>query len=234
MKNRSHVKYDFLAYKKGSSCLHKCPTWIKLLLIPVISITFLCLPPQCAVCFSIFQFLLACFLHFSLREQLKDIKPVFLYVVILIIFKVILEISGGNFDFKTDFSWENSKETVFLLVKLVTVLQSTALLFRTTTSLELREGISSIENAVRNVFHLKGKNTFTDTVFLFLNFIPMVSKIWEESKKAYLARGGKNSPKMYVKLLLVLFCVGIKKACNQAKAIEIRTPDEPELLHSEE
>ena len=57
---------------------------------------------------------------------------------------------------------------------------------------------------------------------MFLNFIPLVSKIWEQSKKAWLARGGKNFVKMYLALLPVLFSVGMKKAYNMSRAIAIR------------
>ena len=89
-------------------------------------------------------------------------------------------------------------------------MQSASLVFKTSTSLELREGIFKIEKLVRKILHLKNKATFTDTFSMFLNFIPLVSKIWEQSKKAWLARGGKNFVKMYLALLPVLFSVGMK------------------------
>ncbi|MCR4742928.1 MAG: hypothetical protein K5866_08695 [Treponema sp.] len=50
----------------------------------------------------------------------------------------------------------------------------------------------------------------------------MVSKIWNQSKKAWLARGGKISIKMYKVLIPLLFSVGMKKAYNMARAISIR------------
>lgn len=57
---------------------------------------------------------------------------------------------------------------------------------------------------------------------MFLNFIPMLSQIWEQSKKAWFARGGKKGIRMYGTLLPVLFSVGLKKAYNQARAISLR------------
>ena len=57
---------------------------------------------------------------------------------------------------------------------------------------------------------------------MFLNFIPMVTKIWTQAQKAWFARGGKKSIKMYLSLLPVLFSVGMKKAWNTARAIESR------------
>ena len=216
-------KYSAFSYKNGSSPLHKCPPAIKLVLIPIISIVFLFLPPLFICIFAITQFFIACTLRFSLREQFKDLKPVFLYAAMLFIFQLILNLSNGTFSFQDSFSWQNNKETIFALIKLLSFFQSSSLLFRTTTSLELRDGISTIESEIRKIFQLKNKNNFTNAIFLFLNFIPIVSKIWQESKKAYLARGGKRNLKMYFTLLPVLFSVGIKKAYNQARALEIRS-----------
>ena len=108
------------------------------------------------------------------------------------------------------------------MIKIFSVLQSASLVFKTSTSLELREGIWTIEKHVRKMFHLKEKNLVTDAVSLFLNFIPMVSKIWEQSKRAWLARGGRKGVIMYLRLLPVLFFVGMKKAYNAARAVSIR------------
>lgn len=113
-------------------------------------------------------------------------------------------------------------ETLFLLVKLFCVMQSASLVFKTSTLLQLREGIGSIEETIRKIFHLKQRNTFTNILSMFLNFVPMLAQIWEQSKKAWKARGGKAGIKMYAVLLPVLFSIGMKKAYNQARAIAIR------------
>lgn len=113
-------------------------------------------------------------------------------------------------------------ETIFLLLKLFCVMQSASIVFKTSTLLQLREGIGQIEGAVRKVLHLKKNTVFTNAISMFLNFIPMLSQIWEQSKKAWFARGGKKGIKMYSVLLPVLFSVGMKKAYNQARAISIR------------
>lgn len=92
-------------------------------------------------------------------------------------------------------------------------MQSASLMFKTSTSLELRDGIGRVFGY---------KSVITNALFMFLNFIPMVSKIWEQSKKAWIARGGKENIKMYTTLLPVLFSVGLKKAYNAARAVSIR------------
>lgn len=216
-------KYSAFSYKSGSSFLHKCPAWIKLLFIPLVNILFLCLPVYFAVGLILFQFAVACILRFSFGEQAADLKPVIFYAVLLVFMQVLGEVFGGNVEFWKSFTWDAEKESVFMLVKLFCVMQSASLVFKTSTSLELREGIGKIESAIRKFLHLKNKNSFTDTISLFLNFIPMVSKIWKQSKRAWIARGGKTGVKMYLTLLPVLFSVGMKKAYNSARALSIRS-----------
>lgn len=215
-------KYSAFSYKAGDSFLHKCPAWIKILFIPVMNILFLCLPIYFALGLIAVQFVIACVLRFTLREQLADLKPVLWYAAFVLLMDVLMCCGSGKFNFAEVFSWNNQKETVFLLVKIFSVLQSASLVFKTSTSLEMREGIWTIEKAVRKFLHLKEKNIVTDTVSMFLNFIPMVSKIWEQSVRAWVARGGKKGVKMYLKLLPVLFFVGMKKAYNAARAMEVR------------
>lgn len=209
------VKYSLFSYKKGTSFLHKCPSWIKILFIPLINILFLCLPPQFSLFLIIFQTILAFCLKFSLAEQLEDLKPIIYYAVLLFFFQIFLWLFSGPTleNLKNRFSWESKKDTVFLLLKLFAVMQSASLVFKTSTSLEMREGIAKIFGR---------KSAITNAISMFLNFLPMVSKIWQQSKKVWNARGGKNGIKMYAVLLPVLFSVGMKKAYNAAKAVQIR------------
>lgn len=231
------------SYKSGSSFLHRTPAWIKLLFIPLINILFLCLPAYFALGLILIQFVVAFCLRFSVKEQLADVKPVLYYAVLLYGFKLILWIisfaGAMNVTEGTDPSAVDSfftqgavslvsffsifdSETFFLLVKLFCVMQSASLVFKTSTLLQLREGIGLIESTVRKFLHLKKQNSFTNVISMFLNFIPMLAQIWEQSKKAWIARGGKKGIKMFGVLLPVLFSVGMKKAYNQARAISIR------------
>ena len=219
-------KYSLFSYKSGNSFLHKCPSWIKLLFIPAAGILLLVLPWQFSLAAFLGFALLGFMIHISAREQFTDIKPVFFYAVLLCVFQ-ILTLDFKNLQsilssFADTFSWNNQKETVLFLLKLTAVMQSASLLFKTSTSLELREGINLIESRIRIVLHLKRENTFSELLFMFLNFIPMISGIWQQLSRAWLARGGKNGIKMYVSLLPVLFYVSMKKAWNLSRAIDIR------------
>ena len=238
--------YSAFSYINGNSFLHKCPAWCKILFIPFINICFLFLPVYFCFCLIIIQFITAFCLKFSLKQQFADLKPVIYYGFLLFAMDFFLCIFSKEFDFASHFTFKNtsgqgslslkaltqpflgfitnpkSKRNCFLLAKLFCMMQSASLFFKTSTSLELRNGIELIEYRIRKIFHLKEKTVFTNTVYMFLNFIPQISQIWAKTKCAWIARGGKKSVKMYAVLLPVLFSVGMKKAYNTARAVEIR------------
>lgn len=224
--------YTAFSYKSGNSFVHRIPAWIKLIFIFVFNILIFSLPASVAIFFLFIQFILCCCLHFTLREQLEDLKPVIYYAFLLYLFNIIsfcisLMIEGTNLSV-----FENAKkllvetflnkETFFMMAKLFCIMQSTSIIYKTSTSLEIREGVGVIESAIRKFLHLKNKQTLTNTISLFVTFIPMVFSVWAQIKKSWYARQGKNGIKMYLTLLPVLFSVGMKRAYNSAKAIAIR------------
>ena len=212
-------------YKIGNTFLHRCPVSCKLLLIPLISIIVFSFPPQICLALIIIQFILALLLHFSFLEIISDLRPVFYYFIILLlveIFSLIFEIFPfiTQSDFNSiksnlinHFSWETQKSTVFMLMKILCLFQTTSLLFKTSTQLQIKECLEKI----------KLLSGFAFVLSMFINFIPITSKIWNQTKKAWFVRGGKKGIKMYVTLLPVLFSVGMKKAWNMSRAIEART-----------
>ena len=209
-----------LSYKQGTSFLHRWPAWIKILVIPAVSIAAFYLPPVFALCILALQTLVSFVLRFTVREQLADLRPVIYYAVLLFIAKLIgsaaVVISGGSFYWK-DFII-SEKETWLLLLKLFCVMQSASLVFKTSTSLQIREGLEKIEIAITR----KKKAPVAQTLSIFICFIPQVSKNWQQATRAWKARGGKKSLRMLVVLLPVFFSVGMKQAYNSARAISIR------------
>jgi len=221
--------------------LHRCPAWVKILILPLISLSIFYLPPCFALALIALQTLVSFLLHFTVREQARDLKAVFYYAVFLIFVKIIgnlaAAISAGtlsSFDLsafpQTLLSFLISeKETWLLLLKLFCVIQTASLIFKTSTSLQIREGLEVMELTVRKCLHLKplvdGRpNTpVVQAVSLFICFIPQVSKNWQQAKRAWKARGGKNSLRMFLVLLPVFFSVGMKQAYNSARAISART-----------
>ena len=232
------------SYKSGSSFMHRCPAWIKILLIPMVSIAVFNLPFYCVIGLCIAQIILASVLRFTIREQLRDLKAVLYYAVFLIFAKVvggvgagvaagkISEIKISDIPQLTAAFFLSEAATWGLLLRLLCVMQTASLIFKTSTSLQIREGLESLELAVRRAFGKlfrprRAESTprhapVAQAVSLFICFIPQVSKNWHQSERAWKARGGRKSLKMFVVLLPVFFSVGMKQAYNTAKAISAR------------
>lgn len=191
------------SYKPGSSFLHRCPAIVKILVVPLLSIFIFVLPVW--FCFGMIAllFVLALALHFTLREIFTDLKVVFFYALMLAVVKGITLLAGGDTG--------SCIETLFMLSKLLCMMQLASIFLRTSTSLELRRG-----------FEIFGVNAVTHTLSLFVCFIPLVSKIWRQTEQAWRMRAGKNSIKKYIVLLPVFFSVGMKQAYSMARACLIR------------
>ena len=229
------------SYKQGSSFLHRCPAWIKIVLLPIISLSIFYLPPYFALALIALQTLVSFLLHFTVREQSRDLKAVFYYAIFLIFVKIIgnlaAAISDGTLSAFELASFPQTvlafliseKETWLLLLKLFCIIQTASLIFKTSTSLQIREGLEVMELAVRKWLHLKplvdGRPNapVAQAVSLFICFIPQVSKNWQQAERAWKARGGRKSLRMFIVLLPVFFSVGMKQAYNSARAISART-----------
>ena len=212
------------SYKPGTSFIHHCPVWIKLLFIPVVSVVSFKLPFYFALGLCVAQMILAFILHFTIREQLRDLKAVLYYAIFLIFAKVIGNIAANGF---SDIPQRAAtfliaeRETWLLLLRLLCVMQTASLLFKTSTSLQIREGLERIETSIRRKPHAP----VAQAVSLFICFIPQVSKNWQQAERAWLARGGRRSLRMFIVLLPVFFSVGMKQAYSTARAISARSPE---------
>lgn len=191
------------SYKPGNSLLHRCPAIVKILIVPVLSVLIFMLPVWFSLGMIVLQLVVALALHFTLREIFCDLKVVFFYALMLALVKLITLLVGGATG-----SWI---ETLYMLSKLLCMMQLASIFLRTSTSLELRRG-----------FEIFGVNAVSQTLSLFVCFIPLVSKIWRQTEQAWRIRAGKNSLKKYAVLLPVFFSVGMKQAYNMARACIIR------------
>ena len=223
------ILYQFMnstafSYKPGSSFMHRCPVWLKLLLIPLVSIAAFKLPFYFALGLCAAQMILAFILRFTIREQLRDLKAVLYYAAFLIFAKVIGNLAANGFyniPQRTIPFLIAERETWVLLLRLLCVMQTASLLFKTSTSLQIREGLERIETSIRRKPHAP----VAQAVSLFICFIPQVSKNWQQAERAWRARGGRRSLRMFIVLLPVLFSVGMKQAYNTARAISVRSPE---------
>ena len=211
------------SYKAGSSIIHRCPAWIKILLLPIVSVVFFKAPAFVSAVMLTVVFAVELMLKFSLKEIFSDLKLVFYYALILLFVRAIVFVTGNREEgFSLAAFFLEQEETLLMLLRLLCMLQLTALIFRTSSSLQLREGFEKIELAVRKLFHRKKATPIANALALFTSFIPLVAKNWNQVKRAWYTRGGKNSIKMYVVLLPVFFSVGMKQAYLTARALSIR------------
>ena len=248
------ANYSAFSYKPGKTFVHRLPSQLKILFIPIFNIVIFSLDWHVAAAFILIQFILFCFLKFTIKEQLTDLTPVIWYAIFMYLIGFCSEIyisltsgslfANGFFEtmqeikpaellssilqaVKTTF---NDEKTLNFVVKFCACNQSASLMFKTSTSLELKQGIESIEIKIRKFlsFRWKTKNDseiepkFSVVISMFINFLPAVFKIWNQLKKSWKARNGKTSLRMYLILLPVLFSVGLKYAANSAKAVCIR------------
>ena len=229
-------KYSSFSYKAGNTFMHRLPAWIKILLVPALSLVFFKLPVFCSLALILFQFVLATCLKFTLKEQFSDLKFVLYFKFILYFMSFVGIFCSALFSASSlaqtasvqpakssFFKCLQNSATALMLVKLFCVIQTSSIVFKTTTSLEMREGVGKIESAIRKIFHLKDKNTLTDFISFAIYFIPTVFKIWNQLATAWKARQGKTSVRMFLALFPVLFSVGMKNAYNTAKAVMIRS-----------
>lgn len=226
--------YIAFSYKAGNSFVHKIPAVIKIVVIPIINILFFILPFYFSLALLIFQFILAFYLKFTIKEQFADIKTVIYYAILLYLSSfighslTIFFAPSNSSTFFTEvlkqafYKTFTNTETAIMLLKLFVVMQSASIVFKTSTSLQIRDGVSKIESAIRKVLPVSKKNKFTTAISLFVCFLPMVYKNWNQCKKAWFARSGKKSIKMYLTIFPVFFSVGIKQAWNSSRAILIR------------
>ncbi|MGI5070130.1 hypothetical protein [Treponema pectinovorum] len=221
--------YSAFSYKAGYSFFHKIPAFVKLIFIPLFNILIFSFDFRFACVFIILQFLLFFFLKFTIYEQIKDLTPVIWYAVFMYLINVFSFIFVGFKEFPILENFVRSikkafldEKTFALVVKFFACNQSASLMFKTSTSLEIKEGIETLEIFVRKFLPVKKEAKFALSVSMFINFIPAVFKIWGLLKKAWFARGGKTGIKMYLSLFPLWFSVGLKYALDSAKAISIR------------
>lgn len=228
------MRYSAFSYKAGNSFLHRMPAWLKILFVPAFSAAVFSQPAGFSAALAVLQFILASLLRFSFREQLRDLKlalylAAFLYLSGFAGFFCAGFIGGGDgvipaLEGAAEKSFRNSA-TALMLLKLLCVMQVSSLVFKTTTSLEMRGGAGAIEHAVRRLLRLGDGGPLTDLVSFTLCFIPLVFRIWGQLETAWKARQGKATPRMFMALLPALFSVGMKSAYNAARAVMARSQE---------
>jgi len=214
---------------------------IKLFVLLPLSIICMSLPSLWLATGIVIAVFFAFFFRFTLREQLTDFKPAFFYTILMYSLSVfsnsinnkdIIDITNSLFTF--NYSMLNvfipHQDYIRIVLRLTLIIQLSALFFRTTSSIELRDCLNNIERFIRRVFSslpFLGKNIslsvkFAENISLFLSFIPEVFETWSKINLAWKARGGKQGFKKIRMLIFILISMSFEKAAIKAKAIEAR------------
>ncbi|UTC78026.1 hypothetical protein E4O04_08430 [Treponema sp. OMZ 799] len=190
------------SYRRGTSFLHRMSPLLKLFfLFGFTALIFFF--PNYVPFYSVFFILVARFIGFSFLEQLKDLKPILPYCLLLLslhIFSLLL---------KTE---SNIKDLSFLVLKLVGLMQISSLFFNTTTSLQLKE-------TPEKILPFKAAALFS----LFLFFIPLLFSIWTKLDYAWKARGGKKGLLKFFKLLPIFISEAMYKGKKLMYGLKNRT-----------
>ena len=227
-------KHTVFRYKTVKGHLHKMPAMVKLLFLLPLSVFCLTLPPLWLVAGKISAIFTAFLCKFTLSEQLTDIKPAAFYAALmyaLSVFSNLLE-SWGIIPIATLAVSVFIPNSDFLqtAIRLLLIVQLSALLFRTTTSIEIREGLCAVELFFRrrlSCLPFIGKKIlvrprFAESISLFLCFIPEIFATWASISLAWKARGGKQGLAKIKTLVFILIALSFEKAALKAKALEAR------------
>jgi len=202
------VRNTVFRYKTIKGPLHKVPAILKLLLLLPLSFFCMSLPLFGLAAGIIFFFLFSFFFGFSLREQITDFKPVFYYALLMYALSVFANFID-NFritPFNELFTLLIPRyEYLIITLRLALIVQISALVFRTTSALEIREAVK------------------LEIISVFLCFIPEIFKIWTSVNLAWKVRGGKDGIVKIKTVIFVLISLCFEKAALKAKALEARS-----------
>ena len=221
-------------YKTINGLLHKLPAMLKLLLFLPLSVICMSLPSPFLAAGIIAAIITASLCMFTFREQLTDFKPAAFYASLmygLSVFSVLFE-NWGSMPLPALAAAALFPRADFLhtALRLTLVVQLSALLFRTTSSVEIRETLVNLERRIRLILKrlpLLGKKVsprprFLQNISLFLSFIPEIFEAWATFDLAWKARGGKQGAAKIKTLVFVLITLSFEKAALKARALEAR------------
>ena len=228
-------RQSIFKYKTIKGPLHKWPVMLKLFLLLPLSIFCLALPAFWLILGIVSAVILAFLCRFTLRDQLTDLKPAAIYASLM----YALSIFSNLFNY---FNVIQPPETASLLIiliphpdflrialRLTLIIQLSALLFRTTSSIEIRECLNSVEIFIKRILsklpffkNISLKPRFAENISVFLMFIPEIFSIWTNIDLSWKARRGKPGLKKIRMLVFTLISLSFEKAALKAKALGAR------------
>ncbi len=213
-------------YKCTNTILHRLPAWLKIILMLVLAGLSFYVPLQIGFYVWLLIILFAFFvLKFSIKEIAVDLKPSITYFIMIYSASLILNIM-------TFISTQKAVSTnaviqilvpdrtyLSLFMHLGLSMQITSLFYRTTSTVQFNEGLSTIERIITR----KQTTPFADIIALTITFIPRLSIFWHQIENAWKARSGKEKIGKITTLAPILFRVSMHEAYLKALARQNRT-----------
>jgi biotin transport system permease protein/energy-coupling factor transport system permease protein len=175
---------------------------------------------------------------FTLREQLTDLKPAVFYAALMYVLSVFsllimaTDTLSGSLPLPALAAMVLLPRPEFLRItlRLALIVQLSALLFRSTSSSEIREGLIGIERFIRLKVsrlpflkkRISAQCRFAENISLFLCFIPEIFETWNSINLAWKARGGKQGLRKIRVLVFALISLSFEKAALKSRALAAR------------
>jgi len=232
------MKQAVFRYKTVKGPLHKLPAMVKLFILLPLSGFCVSVSPLWLGTGMVVLTLTAFLCGFTLREQLTDLKPAAIYAFLMYSLSVFSTLMDSTFKNLMEMTFGDlaaalipREDFLKIALSLAVVMQLSALLFRTTSSVEIREGLFTIERFLRAVFSrlpFFGKRIslhprFAQNISLFLCFVPEIFQTWSSIDLAWKARGGRQGWAKIKTTVFVLITLSFEKASVKAKALEARS-----------
>lgn len=210
----------FFRHRPGSSPLHRMDATAKLACALALSAASFAAPPAFSAAALVLSVAAsALVLRSTPREILSDLKPAAAYALLLLL--ATLALNASEFAEKGGSPLEILRPNaayVPLMLGTAAALQVTALLYRSTSTAQLRESFARIERFATR----REETPAADTMSLALSFLPAVARLWTRLESAWRARGGGEGPRKAVRLVPRLLHAAMREAYEKSLAMESR------------
>ena len=218
-------------YTTGQSRLHKLPAALKLITLPCAA--FLCMKlPVTGLAAGILLLAIStrC-AGWRFSEQINDIKPAAWYIIFMLSI-MLVRIAAAILQTGSlpDITELNIAEYLRITLRLILLIQVSALLFHTTSTIAIKESLAVAEQALRNKLlqhrmfagRIPAQPRAAVYIALFISFIPEVFETWQQIERAWNARAGKNNGDKIKTLCFAVITLSMEKAARKARALTAR------------
>lgn len=211
-----------LSYQRRTSPIHTIPALMKLLVLLAVTVSLYMTGLGVHALLFAASLPLVALSHLQFSDFLHDLKPVVYYGIFIAVVEAVSALLFGGIPVAFDpptLSELSQNSSVLLVSRLVVAMSYTSVFFRTTSNLELRESLESVE---RVLTFGRSSLSFSRAFALFLNFLPQLFGIWAGLDKAWRARCGKRGLRKVLALLPVFITLSMKKANDTLLSIRNR------------